>query len=621
MRCLEEVGVSCVPFPVIQPLVGTVFIFNHPDWYLALTVGLLLGAALIAGRVAGTLHLPRVTAYLLVGLALGPHTPLLGFAEWCAAQVGCSISLAGNHVPEEHLAYLEPVGNFAIALVLFNMGCHFPLSRFRRIIKRLLPISFGEMGVTMILVTCGLYLLGVLSSEAGVNWQLAVLLGALALATAPATTVLVLKETRSEGPVTEFTTGLVVLNNLTSVIVFELLFVLVYATRGAEISIVNEYLDLTRNLASATLLGVFAGLLVSFFCGTLPATRWLVLLTAVIAPLMAVCELLHVPYLLTFLAMGTTVASTSEVADEISQTLDRLTSLLCVVFFVIHGAAMDLGKLWAAGAVGVVYIILRCAGKYLGTYLTANAHRDGPQVKQWLGSTLLSQAGAAIALSAIAVERDQVLGQQLQDIILGTVVFFEIVGPIMVRTAVLRAGEMPVAAAIMHTTSSPIEQFRGMVFQIMQSFGFNPLQGSPADRLDVNRVMRRDVKPLLAGARLDEVLIHMEQSHDNTYPVVNADNELIGTIRYPDVRDVIFEPSANTLVTAEDLAVPTKKFLNQEQTLGDAWNVLKNGRDDCAVVVTTSVPHQYVGVVRRRDLLRLLSHDINQDQSADEPAA
>jgi Kef-type K+ transport system membrane component KefB len=193
--------------------------------------------------------LPRVTAYILVGLALGPHTPLLGFAEWCAAQVGCSISLAGNHVPEEHLAYLEPVGNFAIALVLFNMGCHFPLSRFRRITKRLLPISFGEMAVTMILVTCGLYLLGVFSSESGVNWQLAVLLGALALATAPATTVLVLKETRSEGPVTEFTTGLVVLNNLTSVIVFELLFVLVYATRGAEMSIVNEYLDLARNLA------------------------------------------------------------------------------------------------------------------------------------------------------------------------------------------------------------------------------------------------------------------------------------------------------------------------------------------------------------------------------------
>ena len=117
---------------------------NQPDWYLALTVGMLLGAALFAGLVARMMHLPSVTAYLLVGLGLGPHIPLLGLAEWVAEQIGYSISLAGNHIPEEHLVYLEPVGKFAIALVLFNMGCHFPLSRFRRIVKRLLPMSLGN---------------------------------------------------------------------------------------------------------------------------------------------------------------------------------------------------------------------------------------------------------------------------------------------------------------------------------------------------------------------------------------------------------------------------------------------------------------------------------------------
>ena len=452
---------------------------NQPDWYLALTVGLLLGAALLAGLAARKLHLPSVTAYLLVGLALGPHTPLLRLVEWISAQFGYTVSPAGFHVPDEHLVYLEPVGNFAIALVLFNMGCHFPASRFRRILKRLLPMSMGELFATMVLVTGGMLLLGNYQPDSWLNWQSAVLLGVLAMPTAPATTVLVLKENRCEGPLTEFTTGLVALNNLASIVIFELLFVLVHATRGADISIGAEYLELTRDLAVAALLGMLAGLVVSYFCGIFPSTRWLVLLTAVIAPLMAVCELLHVPYLLTFLTMGTTVASTSDLADDISETLDRLTGLLCVVFFVIHGAAMDLGKLWAAGAIGVAYIALRTTGKYFGVFFTANAHRDGPQVKRWLGSALLSQAGAAIALSAIAVDRDPVLGQQLQDIILGTVVFFEIVGPVMVRMAVLNAGEVPVAAAILHTTSSPSDQLRSMKFRIMQSFGVNPLQGAP----------------------------------------------------------------------------------------------------------------------------------------------
>lgn len=593
---------------------------NYPDWYLALTVGLLLGTALVAGYLARMLHLPSVTAYLLVGLALGPHTPLLGLIERGAEQLGYSVSLAGKHIPEEHLAYLEPVGNFAIALVLFNMGCHFPLSRFRRIVKRLLPMSLGELATTMVLVSGGMWLLGTLQDGTWLNWQAAVLFGALALATAPATTVLVLKESRSEGPLTEFTTGLVALNNLASIVIFELLFVLVHASHGADISIGAEYVELTLDLAFAAVLGMIAGFVVSFFCEILPPTRWLVLLAAVITPLMAMCELLHVPYLLTFLAMGITVASTSDLADDISKELDRLTDLLCVVFFVIHGAAMDLGKLWSAGMIGVAYITLRCAGKYFGVFFAADAHRDGPQVKRWLGSALFSQAGAAIALSAIAADRDTMLGERLQDIILGTVVFFEIVGPIVVRTAVLRAGEVPVAAAILHTTSSPFEQLRSMTYRIMQSFGVDPLRGSPTDRLDVNRLTNRNVKPLLASAPFDEVLDHIEHSHDNTYPVVTESNVLIGVIRYPDVRDVIFDPTLKTLVTAEDLAVPVKKVLKQNETLADAWRLLADGRDDCVPVVTPAVPHQYVGVVRRRGLLRLLSHDASKEQEGSRSA-
>ncbi len=143
----------------------------------------------------------------------------------------------------------------------------------------------------------------------------------------------------------------------------------------------------------------------------------------------------------------------------------------------------------------------------------------------------------------------------------------------------------------------------------MQSFGVSPLQGSSADQLDVSRVTRRNVKPLLASTLFEEVLDHIEQSHDNTYPVVSATDELIGIIRYPDVRDVLFDPQLKMLVDAEDLAVPVKKVIKQDATLGEAWQLLKDGRDDCVPVVTVNAPHQYLGVVRRRDLLRLLSYD------------
>lgn len=276
---------------------------------------------------------------------------------------------------------------------------------------------------------------------------------------------------------------------------------------------------------------------------------------------------------------------------------------------------MDLNKLWAAGAAGVTYITLRCAGKYMGVYFAADAHRDGPAVKHWLGSALLSQAGAAIALSAIAVQRDPALGVPLQDIILGTVVFFEIIGPVLVRTAVLRGGEVPVAAAILHTTSSPIEQLRTMSYRLMKSIGIRPLHGNKSDRLDVSRVTRRNVEPILANAHFYEVLDHIEHSHDNTYPVVNEDNVLIGVVRYTDMRDVLFEPTANDLITAADLAVPARLVLNQDQTLGEAWRMFREGPDDCLPVVATASSNQYFGVVRQRDLLRILSDDSVRQQS------
>ena len=125
----------------------------------------------------------------------------------------------------------------------------------------------------------------------------------------------------------------------------------------------------------------------------------------------------------------------------------------------------------------------------------------------------------------------------------------------------------------------------------------------------MGRVTRRNIKPLKASALFDEVLDYIEHSHDNTYPVVNGANELIGVIRYPDVRDVMFEPTVKMLVTAEDLAVPVKKVLRQNESLSEAWNMLQAGRDDCVPVVTSEAPNEFVGIVRRRDLLRLLSKD------------
>ncbi|MFW6125060.1 MAG: cation:proton antiporter, partial [Pirellulales bacterium] len=371
-----------------------------------LTLGLLLGAAILAGGLGQMLRLPKVTSYLLVGVLIGPS-----LFDW---------------IPHQHLQQLEPLTKLAIALVLFNLGCHFPLARARRILRRSARLSIGEMGGTFVLVLLGLLVLGE-------RVDAAILLGVLAIATAPATTILMLKETGSEGAVTEYASALVAINNLVCIVLFEVLFVAIHFLGGKlDQSLGFELWQLSVDLFGSTALGVVGGLAVGFFFGLVDDSRRLILLAALQIFLLGVCLVAGLPYLLTFLAMGVTVANCSYHTPHILAELDRLTGVLCVVFFVTHGAELDLHKLWEAGAIGAGYIGFRLAGKYLGTYAAARAGREEPAVRQWLGLTLLAQAGAAIALAAIAAERDPQLGGHIQTVILGTVVVFELLGPILI---------------------------------------------------------------------------------------------------------------------------------------------------------------------------------------------
>jgi predicted transcriptional regulator len=333
---------------------------------------------------------------------------------------------------------------------------------------------------------------------------------------------------------------------------------------------------------------------------------------------LGLCEYLDLKslYLLTFLVMGAVLANSHEDAGEIVNVLDHFTGLLCVVFFVIHGAELDLGKLMEAGAIGAVYIVLRTVGKYFGVYLTAGSEFRGTPVQRWLGASLLSQAGAAIALCAVAKEVNPALGVKLETIILGTVAFFEIVGPVLVRHAVLRGGEVPLSHAIDHTSSTPLSALAGIVNRGLESLGFDPWHKKDAGNITIEQLMFRNVKPVPASASFREVVRSIEHSHDNTFPVTGSQEELIGVIHYVDLRNEVFDAEISTLVCAEDLARPVHQSLHADQPLASAWEIFRHSADDIIVVVTRETPARLVGVVRRRDVLKFL-HTTNQVSSQD----
>ncbi len=549
------------------------------DLHIASTLGLFLGICLAAGVLADLLHLPKVTAYLLVGLFVGPSVLDL--------------------IPEGHVELFEPVLKLAMAVVLFNLGCEFTFNKVRRLASHCLALSIGEIVTTWGLVTVGLLMYGC-------SVSMALLLGCLAVATAPATTILVLKDFRSEGPVTESTGFLVAVNNFACIVMFELAFLAVHLAQGKLHDPLTHQLGiLLQDIAGSIVLGIVGGLIVSYGCGLLKMARWLVLLVATTTFLLGVCETFDIAYMLTFLVMGVTVANTSDMTEKIVDELDHLTGLLAVLFFAVHGTELDVNAFLEVGMIGAIYIVCRIAGKWLGVYTTARVTKQPREVRYWLGSCLFSQAGAAIALATIAVHRDSELGKPIQDIILGSVVVFEIIGPLFIRQSLLRTGEVPLAQAIRHTSSTPLHQARSVADRFRAALSRATPTGSTISAVKVSDLLRR-TKGIHQSANIDAVIAHIEHSHDNTYPVVDDRMRVMGAIRYPLLSNVIFDNSVSQIVCAEDLATETQTFLYPDEPATHAFELFQNETDDCIPVVMRDEPHELLGVVRRSDVMHAL---------------
>jgi len=582
------------------------------DWPpVMITLGLMLLAALVGGAMGLWLKLPKVTSYLLVGLALGPFGMGLLLANVSGKEAGD----AYREFFEAQLAYLIPLERLAMALVLFQMGCHFTLAQFRRILHRVSRISLGELGLTFLLVTGGLLLLrAVVSADVlgrEIPWQMALLLGVLALATAPATTILVLKENQSEGPVTEYATALVALNNLVCVLLFEVLFLTIRHFDG-ELSrpISQELLRLARDILGGIGLGMIAGLAVSYASGLVVLAARQVLLIAAVAALLGICQKFDVPFLLTFLAMGATVANAADQPRELLKHLDQPTKLFCVVFFVIHGSHLNVPALYHAGLIGVAYIVLRTCGKVFGIFLTAGGRHEDAYARPWLSLTMLAQAGAAITLASMAADPVRGLGQlgvDIKAIIVGTVVFFEILGPIALKFALLKAGEVPLGMAIRHDTTTPLAELGALINRLMVAAGFPSWKGMPAGKLTIGQVMQRNPKSIDAGATFDDLVDFIERSRDNTFPVTDKEGQLVGVIRYQQLRNALFDAEVGALVAAHDLLVPPGITVHADDPLTATWEHFRSSPDDTIPVVSRDPEGQLVGIVRRKELMRMFS--------------
>ena len=408
---------------------------------LLLALSLSLIAGLLLSRLAKLVQLPAVTAYLVAGVIIGP---------FCLGQLGI-----------EGLGFisLEWVENFsilcdvALGFIAFSIGNEFRLSQLKQIGKQATIIGILQAVVTTVLVDIVLIALSFILPEGVLPLPVAITLGAIAAATAPAATLMVVKQYKAKGPVTSVLLPVVALDDAVGLVLFAVSFGIARSLGSAEaVSVLNIVLEPIIEVVLSLLLGAIMGFLFNlmerFFHSRskrMAVSVAFLLITVAISSLKFTVFGIHVGFssLLACMMLGTIFCNICDFSEELMERVDRWCAPILILFFVISGAELNLSVFsnWIIVLVGVVYIIARSAGKMLGAFSSAKLSKSEPNIVKYLGITLLPQAGVALGMANQA-EKALEGGNLVLNITLFAVLVYELIGPFLTKKALEAAGEI-----------------------------------------------------------------------------------------------------------------------------------------------------------------------------------
>jgi len=374
----------------------------------------------MAGHLVKIFRVPEVTGYIFVGVALGPS--VLGWLS------------------EDNLLALGVLSEVALGLILFSVGSVFEFSLFRRIGRQVMLVTLLESGMAGALVSIGALVFGH-------SWAVALLLGSIAMATAPASTLMVIRECDSAGPLTDSLLGIIAVNNLLCISVFGLVAAAIDLTNGlqgvsAAGMLYRSAFWFVWGLAGSVALGYLVGLLLAGWSSQVHERgEMLILLAGSILFCVGVSRTLSLSPLVTSLAVGATMVNLTRKSRHAFQALSSTDPPFYAIFFVIAGAELDISRIPAMGAVGLVYIGGRAVGKFVGARIASRQLDLDPMVQKFLGYGLQAQAGLAVGLTLTVNSRYPQLAPIVSTVVLASVAVFEVIGPASTRFALTRSGE------------------------------------------------------------------------------------------------------------------------------------------------------------------------------------
>ncbi len=409
---------------------------------LSLSISLLAG--LLLSRLAKLLKLPAVTAYLIAGILVGPYVlgllgvPGIGFTSM------------------DDVESYSIICDVALGFIAFSIGNEFRLSQLKKIGRQATIVGILQAIFTTLVVDAALIGLHFIIPNNGFPISAAIVLGAIASATAPAATLMVVKQYKAKGPVTDMLLPVVALDDAVGLVIFAISFGIAKALNSNAVDVISvvvePLLEVILSLGLGAAMGVLFTLCERFFHSRskrMSISIAFVLLTIALSKLE-----LTIPNIITFrfspllvcMMLGTIFCNICDFSEELMERVDRWTAPLFVLFFVLSGAELELIVFSEITIVliGIVYILFRSVGKYYGAYASSKLAKCDKNIVKYLGITLLPQAGVALGMADMASSAPE-LGTEgiiIANITLFAVLIYEIFGPMLTKMALMKAGDI-----------------------------------------------------------------------------------------------------------------------------------------------------------------------------------
>lgn len=384
-----------------------------------LCLGIILVGALVAEKVVSYLKVPAITSYILLGILLGPY----------------ALNLTGEGL----MASSELFSNIVLGFIAFHIGKNFSLENFRRIGKTVLSVSLSVTVATLICVTVGIYFV------AHQPFHIALMFGAISTATAPATTMMIIRQYKARGLFTDVLLGTVAIDDAWGIMIFSVSLAIaqiVQIGQFSELIIMFVAMKAAGKIFFSMIMGLIMAFLVSKVSVYLKEREDV--LTFILGAILintGIALYFHMSPLLSNMFFGAALVNIEKTSFKFFDSISTVDWPFYIMFYVLAGANLDIGLLSAMGLIGSVYIISRIIGRIGGAYAGAVIAGAEDSIKRYMGLALMAQAGVAIGLAMMAKVNLPHTGGAILNTIIATTVIYEILGPIATRYALVKSGD------------------------------------------------------------------------------------------------------------------------------------------------------------------------------------